>query len=186
MMSENPNLILSSIVALSWLCLSASGMAGTRGLNPNESWVNVSGSVVSTSCTIALEDAWQSLDMGVIPAKKLNQDSVGNQKDIVIKLINCSLAKQSNSEYQLPVRITFEGQRDLKPHWFHLSGSTQGAVLTIHDSRGYLVRSGESLPAIPVYGNGHELKYKLSLIPNGEPLSPGNYYTALRFKLNYE
>ncbi|MCP9267697.1 hypothetical protein M5U04_06175 [Xenorhabdus sp. XENO-1] len=93
MMSENPNLILSSIVALSWLCLSASGIAGARGLNPNESWVNISGSVVSTSCTIALEDAWQSLDMGVIPAKKLNQDGVGNQKDIVIKLINCSLAK---------------------------------------------------------------------------------------------
>ncbi|SFN76904.1 fimbrial protein [Xenorhabdus japonica] len=188
MINENPNYILQSLIILLGLWLPASGNAGKLPIepNPNETWVHVSGSVVSTSCTIVLEDAWQSLNMGVISAKNLNQDSVGNQKNVVIKLTHCSLAKQSNAGYQLPVKISFEGQRDTEPHWFYLSGNAQGAVLTIHDSKGYLVREGEILPTTPIYGNGQQLKYKLSLISNGKPLLPGHYYAALRFKINYE
>ncbi|MBI6550258.1 fimbrial protein [Xenorhabdus lircayensis] len=99
---------------------------------------------------------------------------------------NCDWQQEGVFGEHVPVRVTFEGIHDKEPHLFHLAGSAKGAALTIRDSQGYLVRAGESQPVISSHKNASGIKYTLNLAPNGEPLTSGNYYAALSFKLNYE
>lgn len=149
--------------------------------------VEMSGSVVLSTCSIAMEDKWQSINMGVMPVKNLNQGSRGNPSRINLRLRGCLRSDGANqSSYLAPVRITFDGQKGSESHHYRLEGSAQGAALTIQDMQGNFAPVGQPLASVPVVGDEQGLTYLLQLVPNGEPVKMGSYYAILRFKLDYQ
>lgn len=167
------------------LWVSGSCAAGQEA-NPHNGRTTLTGMVVSSACTIALEDAWQTVDLGVLPARELKAQGQGQTRRISLHLRSCSLAQQDAGEPQPAVRVMFDGQYREDPSLFSVVGSARGIALKIRDRNGYQARAGESLPSVPVYGSEQGLNYWLQVVPDGAPLSAGDFYAAIRFSLNYE
>ncbi|EAA1523943.1 type 1 fimbrial protein [Salmonella enterica] len=176
----------SLLLLLSAVVWAGSAGASGPGGNPHNGRATLTGTVVSSACTIALEDAWQTVDMGVLPARELKKSGEGQQRKISLHLRSCSLEQQSAEEMQPAVRVVFDGPFRDDPTLFAVGGSARGVALKIRDRHGSQARAGESLPSVPVYGSGQGLSYWLQVVPDGTPLSAGDFYAAIRFSLNYE
>jgi type 1 fimbria pilin len=145
------------------------------------------GQVIVPACTLAMEDAWQSVDMGVTPVRDLQTSLVGPQRHFQLRLQDCELAGTGQQVFTSSrVRVTFDGVRGEAPDHFTVTGQATGVDLQILDSEGYTARAGEVLPPQQLYGNAQGLDYTLRVIRNGLPLSAGDYYAALRFRVDYE
>jgi len=157
---------------------------------PNVWWdgrATFSGQVVVPACTLAMEDAWQSVDLGETPVRDLQVASAGPEKHFQLRLMDCELAGTGKSVLAgSRVRVTFDGVQGSEPDHFRVVGQATGIDLQVIDNQGYSARSGEPLPAQPLYGDGQGLEYRLRVVRNGQPLNAGNYYAALRFRVEYE
>ncbi|MGT3245331.1 fimbrial protein [Yersinia enterocolitica] len=145
------------------------------------------GQVIIPACTLAMEDTYQSIDMGGTPIRDLQNSSVGPEKKFRLKLRNCELANAGKRVYSATrVRVTFEGVHDETSDKFSLFGDAQGINLQILDNQGYLARAGKAMPPLLLNGDEEEFNYTLRLIRNEQPLKAGSYYAVLRFKVDYE
>lgn len=145
------------------------------------------GKVIAPSCSITMEDSWQSVDMGEHPISHLVQGIYGPQKGFRLQLRDCELARTRQGVFAVThLRITFEGLRGETPERFSVTGRAKGADLQILDSTGFVARAGEVMPALQIYGNEQALYYTLRLVRNSLPLSAGENYAVLRFKVDYE
>ncbi|WP_254444123.1 fimbrial protein [Klebsiella oxytoca] len=146
-----------------------------------------SGQVITPACTLMMEDAWQSVEMGGTPVRDLQMASVGPRKHFKLRLRNCELVStDAQSAIGSGARVIFEGNRGETAEHFMISGQATGVDLQIFDRAGDIARVGEALPLQQLYGKSNELDYTLRIIRNGKPLSAGNYYAALRFRVDYE
>lgn len=146
-----------------------------------------SGQVIVPACSLVMEDAWQSVDMGATPVRDLQTTSIGPQKHFQLHLRDCELTGTSQQVFTASrVRVTFEGVRGVEPDHFSFTGQATGVDLQILDSEGYPARAGEALPPQQLYGSSQGLDYTLQVIRNGQPLNAGDYYAALRFRVDYE
>ena len=146
-----------------------------------------SGQVIMPACTLAMEDAWQSVDMGKTPVRDLQGTPDGPEKHFQLHLRDCELTGSGQPLFTgSRIRVTFDGVRGTEPDHFRLVGQATGVDLQILDNEGYTARAGEALPPQPLYGNEQGLDYRLRLIRNGTPLAAGDYYAVLRFRVDYE
>lgn len=164
--------------------LGAAGVAASPGGDSGRA--TLTGTVVSPACTIALEDARQTVDMGVLPAGELKKNGQGQPRRMRVRLQSCPLEQLTAGSPQPAVRVVFDGPFRREPSLFAVTGSAGGIALKIRDRNGNPVRAGESLPLAPVYGDGQGLYYWLQIVPDGSLLSAGDFYTAIRFSLHYE
>lgn len=145
------------------------------------------GQVIAPACTLAMEDTWQVIDMGETPVRDLQDSAAVPEKKFRLRLRNCELAGTGKRIYTASrVRMTFDGLRGKTPDKFSLLGEAKGISLQILDNQGYPARVGKVMPPLLLNGNEDELKYILRIVRNGYPLKAGNYYTILRFIVNYE
>ncbi|END0924280.1 TPA: type 1 fimbrial protein [Escherichia coli] len=145
------------------------------------------GQVIAPACTLAMEDAWQEIDMGTTPLRNLQNSPAGPEKKFRLRLRNCELAGAGKQVYTATrVRVTFDGIPGETPDKFSLTGQAEGINLQIMDNYGYPARAGKSMPPLILRGNEDGLDYSLRIVRNGYPLKAGDYYAALRFKLDYE
>lgn len=145
------------------------------------------GQVIAPACTLAMEDTWQVIDMGETPVRDLQDSTAVPEKKFRLRLRNCELAGTGKRIYTASrVRMTFDGLRGETPDKFSLLGEAEGISLQILDNQGYPARVGKVMPPLLLNGNEDELKYMLRIVRNGYPLKAGNYYTILRFIVNYE
>ncbi|EGQ4575623.1 TPA: type 1 fimbrial protein [Escherichia coli] len=145
------------------------------------------GQVIAPACTLAMEDTWQVIDMGETPVRDLQDSAAVPEKKFRLRLRNCELAGAGKQVYTASrVRMTFDGLRGETPDKFSLLGEAEGISLQILDNQGYPARVGKVMPPLLLNGNEDELKYMLRIVRNGYPLKAGNYYTILRFIVNYE
>ena len=145
------------------------------------------GQVIAPACTLAMEDMYQAVDMGITPVRDLQEGSAGPEKKFRLRLRNCELSGTGKRVYTASrVRVTFDGAHGETPDKFSLSGQAQGINLQILDNQGYVARPGRVMPALLLTGNEESLDYTLRVIRNGRVLKTGNYYAALRFKVDYE
>lgn len=145
-----------------------------------------SGEVIVPACVLAMEDAWQAVDMGETPLREM-QKFASPEKRFQIRLRECELAGTGNRVFTgSRVRVIFDGVRDETPDRFSTSGDAKGVALQILDGQGYVARAGEVMPAQVLSGNEQGLDYTLRLVRNQEALSAGNYYASIRFRVDYE
>ena len=145
------------------------------------------GEVIAPACTLAMEDTYQAIDMGITPVRDLQDSFSGPEKRFRLRLRNCELAGTGKRVYTASrVRVTFDGLQGETPDKFSLTGQAEGINLQILDNQGYPARVGKVMPPLLLNGNEEGLDYTLRVVRNGQPLKAGNYYAALRFKVDYE
>ncbi len=145
------------------------------------------GQVIAPACTLAIEDTWQAIDMGETSVRDLQNSFTGPEKKFRLRLRNCELAGTGKRVYTASrIRMTFDGLQGETPDKFSLTGQAEGINLQILDNQGYPARVGKVMPPLLLSGNEEGLDYTLRLVRNGQPLKAGDYYAALRFKVDYE
>ncbi|KNA39710.1 fimbrial protein [Escherichia coli] len=148
---------------------------------------NFKGQIIAPACTLVMEDAWQEIDMGTTPLRDLQNSTEGPEKKFRLRLRNCELAGTGKRVYTASrVRVTFDGLQGETPDKFSLTGQAEGISLQILDNQGYPARVGKVMPPLLLNGNEEGLDYTLRVVRNGQPLKAGDYYAALRFKVDYE
>ncbi|WP_113650892.1 fimbrial protein [Escherichia albertii] len=148
---------------------------------------NFKGQIIAPACTLAMEDAWQEIDMGITPLRDLQNSPEGPEKKFRLRLRNCELAGTGKRVYTASrVRVTFDGPQGETSDKFSLTGQAEGIDLQILDNQGYSARVGKVMPPLLLNGNEEGLDYTLRVVRNGQPLKAGDYYAALRFKVDYE
>ncbi|GEM74776.1 fimbrial protein [Vibrio sagamiensis] len=149
---------------------------------------NFKGEVLSPTCTIAMESAYQVIDLGILPVRELQNVSFGPEKVFHIKLRNCELSNKSlrgDTYSNRQLRLSFDGLKGETPNQFAMVGLAQGIDLQIIDAKGEVAQVNETLRPVPLYGNEQNLQYSLRVAKNSQPLKAGNYYAAIKFKVNY-
>ncbi|EFB2788038.1 fimbrial protein [Escherichia coli] len=146
-----------------------------------DGWATFKGQVIIPACTLDMENIWQAIDMGPV------RDFVNNEKKLRLRLRNCELAEAGKRIYTASlVRMSFDGLQGDTSEEFLLIGQAEGINLQILDNHGYPTRVGKVMPPLFLNGNEEGLNYTLRLVRNGRPFKAGNYYAALRFKVDYE
>ncbi|EEG9645689.1 fimbrial protein [Salmonella enterica] len=145
------------------------------------------GQVIVPACALAMEDAWQVVDMGVTPVRDLQNAYAGPEKRFQLRLRDCELAGTGKRVFTgSRIRVTFDGVEGETPDKFSTAGQARGVNLQIVDGQGYTARSGKVMPAQVLEGNEQGLDYTLRVVRNSEPLKAGDYSASLRFKVDYE
>ncbi len=145
------------------------------------------GEVISSTCSIMTEDAYQSLSFGEHSIHELMSNKAGIERGIGFRLQNCDWISSENRTFSgRRIHMIFDGVSDGEPDHFHLAGNVQGISLQILDSQGYSAKVGKSMPVQVVNKNTKEMRYTLRIIRNGMPLTPGSYHAVLRLRMVYE
>lgn len=144
--------------------------------------VNMYGSIIDTACAIALDSSEQSIDMGVIPIADIIRDGQGRSKSFSLILVDCVL-KRPKKEGWKQFQVTFDG--DPEGNLFGIRGGASGVGLQITDSQGYVVSPGKTLPFVNITPSSMRLDYALKLVANNHELTSGDYFSSIRFKLDY-
>lgn len=147
--------------------------------------VTFAGQVISGACSLVMEDAWQSVDMGMIPARSLVSGYEGVQRPFTLRLKDCELGGASAQEAGRRMQVIFDGVRGDAPDQFSVTGRATGVGLQILDSQGYIARAGEVMPPQPM-PDTTLLRYTLRAVRNGHAPEAGEWSATLRFRLVYE
>lgn len=148
--------------------------------------VKMRGSIIETACAIDVGSRDQTINMGSLSLSDIRRDGQGPLHPFVIKLVNCVSERQySNKPNWQYFSVTFDGahQRGL----FSLNGQAKGVGLRIQrNDDGAIIVPGQALSAQTLMQGSSDLAYELRLVANNNPLVSGQYYSQLRFKLDYE
>jgi len=146
--------------------------------------VNMQGAIVDTACAIAVESRDQTIDMEVVPVSDIIRDGQGRNKPFSIELVNCTLERPDSS---LPdwrqFQVTFDG--DVDGVLFGVQGEASGIALKITDEEGTVATPGVPLRLQDIIPGAMQLNYHIRLVANNHALRAGDYFSAIRFKMDY-
>ncbi|MGQ8776491.1 fimbrial protein [Serratia sp. NA_112.1] len=167
-----------------FLCLSPAVFISAPAAGNLAGWgqVNMQGSIIDTACAIAVDSRDQSVDMGIIPLADIIRDGQGRSKPFSIDLVNCVLDRPGKEGWK-HFQVTFDGDPD--GGLFGVRGGASGVGLQIADSLGNIVSPGKALPFIDIIPGSMQLNYSLKLVANNDVLTSGDYFSSLRFKVDY-
>lgn len=141
--------------------------------------INIQGSIVDSACTIAPGEEEQTVDMAAPPVDDIIIHDQGYSNDFEIKLVNC---EQENPE-RLSLawqyfQLTFDG--DTEGELFGVRGTASGVALQLNDAVGNVIRPGE-----PLRLDGMNQRYSIKLVANDPIFLAGEYFSSVRYKLDY-
>jgi type 1 fimbria pilin len=146
--------------------------------------VNMQGAIIDTACAIDIDSRDQTIDMEVIPIADIIRDGQGRGKSFSIDLVNCDLQKQKHGATEWKhFQITFDG--DAEGDLFGVQGEASGVALRIIDDIGNTATPGKPLPLKDIIPSDMQLNYTLKLVANNHVLKSGDYFSVIRFKLDY-
>ncbi len=177
-----------------WLCLIASllipkavasDVKQDKNMHQRFGVLNLSGSILEPSCTIAAGSGEQVIPLTIVSIPMLETEGQGPIEYFSIRLTECTLIEQKGQEADNPRFIaTFEGPSSENGN-FALSGEARGASLAIADRYGRRAIPGKPLPPVGIDSKSMALLYQARIVKNNEIPKAGNYRTTLRFKLEY-
>lgn len=171
-------LVFSSMFSIATFSVQASNTV--QGLGR----VNMQGAIIDTACAIAVDSRDQSIDMEVVPLADIIRDGQGRTKPFSIELVNCVLERPGG---KLPdwkqFQVTFDG--DAEGDLFGVRGDASGVALQITDKYGNIATPGRALPREDIIPGNMQLNYHLRLVANQHTLKAGDFFSAVRFKLDY-
>ncbi|MGQ6230881.1 fimbrial protein [Serratia sp. IR-2025] len=146
--------------------------------------VNMQGAIVDTACAIAVGSRDQTIDMEVLPVSDIIRDGQGRNKPFSIELVNCILERPHSkfSDWK-QFQMTFDG--DNRGELFGVRGEASGVALRITDESGNIATPGIPMRVQRLIPGNMQLNYHLRLVSNNHVLKAGEYFTAIRFKLDY-
>jgi type 1 fimbria pilin len=144
--------------------------------------VNMQGAIIDTACSIAVESRDQTIDMGTVPLADIIRDGQGHSKPFSIELVNCFFERQEKEGWK-QFQVTFDG--DAEGDLFGVYGDASGVSLQVIDHYGNIALPGKPLPLMDIILGGRQLNYTMKLVANNHVLKSGNYFSSIRFKLEY-
>jgi len=142
------------------------------------------GAIIDTACAISVDSRDQSIDMDVIPLADIIRDGQGSAKSFSIELINCVSERHPSSKNNwINFQVTFDGEAE--GNLFGVRGEASGIALEITDKYGNVAVPGEPLPHEDIKPGNMKLDYNLRLVASQHSLKPGDFFSAVRFKLDY-
>lgn len=144
--------------------------------------VNMQGSIIDTACAIAVDSREQSINMGVIPVSDIIRDGQGRSKPFSIHLVDCVLERPGKEGWK-HFKVTFDG--DAEAGLFGVHGDTSGVGLQISDGLGNIALPGKALPLTDIVPGNLRMDYSLKLVANNHAVKSGDYFSSIRFKLDY-
>lgn len=172
--------VFSSIFILAHISLQAMAAVSSQGWGR----VNMQGAIIDTACTITIESRDQTIDMEVVPLADIIRDGQGRSKPFSIELVNCILEHPDST---LPnwkqFQVTFDG--DNEGELFGVLGEASGVALRITDESGNVATPGVPLRTQDIIVGTMKLNYHLRLVANQHLLKAGDYFSAVRFKMDY-
>lgn len=158
--------------------------AGGNAFAQDWGQVGMHGSIIEAACAIDTVSRDQAIQMEVLPISKVIRDEVGFFQPFTVKLVNCSLSRiGAGLSAWRHFQITFDGRAD--SGFFGVEGSAEGVALLIVDSLGNVAVPGRPLPLGELVSEEKVLNYSMRLIGNKQILRAGDYYSAIRFKMDY-
>ncbi|MBE4976534.1 MULTISPECIES: fimbrial protein [Serratia] len=146
--------------------------------------VNMQGAIIDTACAIAVESRYQTVDMDVVPIADIIRDGQSQMKTFAIELVNCTLERANkNSPDWKQFQVTFDG--DAEEGLFGVRGEASGIALQISDAAGNIATPGYPMPRGDIIPGNMRLNYALKLVANNHTPKAGDYFSAVRFKLDY-
>ncbi|HAT4999467.1 TPA: type 1 fimbrial protein [Serratia marcescens] len=146
--------------------------------------VNMQGAIIDTACAIAVESRYQTVDIEMAPLADIIRDGQGKIKPFAIELVNCTLERANkNSPDWKQFQVTFDG--DAEGDLFGVRGEASGIALQISDVAGNIATPGHPLPRGDIIPGDMRLDYRLKLVANSQALKVGDYFSVIRFKLDY-
>lgn len=140
------------------------------------------GAIIDTACAIAVESQEQTIDMEVVPLADIIRDGQGRTKPFSIKLVNCITERPEKEDWK-QFQVTFDG--DVDGSLFSVRGDASGVALSISDTSGNIAKPGTPLPRDIISPGSMTLNYNLKLVANSHELKVGDYFSFVRFKLDY-
>lgn len=169
-----------NIFVFSLLLLLVGGNVSAQGRGR----VGMHGSIIETACAIDTASRDQAIQMAVMPISQIIREGVGFSQPFTVKLVNCSLSRLgAGLSAWRHFQITFDGRAD--SGFFGVEGSAQGVALLIADGLGNTAVPGEPLPLGELVPGNKVLSYSLRLVGNKKVLRAGDYYSTIRFKMDY-
>lgn len=145
--------------------------------------VGMSGSIIDSACSIAVNDENQLITMGPETTGELIHDGHGMPVRFAIHLTGCNLnSRDEGGHRETKFSVTFDGQRDAR--LFGVSGASGFGIL-IFDQDGNIVQPGIPLPAQPLKPGKQTMEYALELYDDHHRFVAGNWYATIRFKVDY-
>lgn len=158
--------------------LSASALQGIAGWGK----VNMHGAIIDTACAIAVESREQTIDMETVPLADIVRDGEGRSKPFSIELVNCRLERPGKEDWK-QFQVTFDG--DAEGDLFGVRGDASGVALKIIDRNGNTALPGKAMPFLDIIPGDMQLNYTMKLVANKHALKSGDYFSSIRFKLDY-
>lgn len=158
----------------------------SQAANVAQGWgrVNMQGAIIDTACAIAIESRDQTIDLGIVPMADIIREGHGRSKPFTIELVNCELKREGN---KLPdwkhFQVTFDG--DTEGVLFGVQGDASGVALQINESSGKVAIPGTPLSLGNITPGAMQLNYTMKLVANNHALKAGDYFSSIRFKLDY-
>ncbi|WP_440515030.1 fimbrial protein [Serratia sarumanii] len=144
--------------------------------------VNMQGAIIDTACAIAVESREQIIDMGIIPVADIARDGQGRSKHFSIQLVDCAIEHPKKENWK-HFQVTFDG--DANEGLFGVRGNTSGVGLQISDGLGNIAFPGKALPLVDINPGSMRMNYSFKLVANNHALKSGDYFSSIRFKLDY-
>lgn len=165
-------------------CLFSLSCIAAEKINTSLQWgrVNMQGAIIDTACAIAVESREQTIEMDAIPLADIVRDGQGGKKKLSIELVNCTIERPGKDHWR-QFQVTFDG--DVEGSLFGVRGAASGIALQIIDVKGNIAKPGEPLPPVDIKPGDMQLNYTLKLVANSHALKAGDYFSAIRFKLDY-
>lgn len=146
--------------------------------------VNMVGAIIEAACAIDTLSRDQTINMGTLPVSQIARDGRGGLQPFSIRLVNCVLARQNSA---LPnwryFQITFDGSA--QAGLFGVEGEAKGIALQLTDSLGNIAQPGTPLPLGDITAKDMLLNYSLRLVSNQQALRAGEYFSTVKFKMEY-
>ncbi len=144
--------------------------------------VNMQGSIIDSACSIAVESREQTIEMKVISLSDIARDGRGPNKDFSIHLIGCILNPNDHSGLK-KFQMTFDGDAD--GDYFDVYGTASGVGIEIIDSFGNVASPGKTVQIAEQEITDNKINYVIRLMHNSDTLRAGEYFSSIRFKLDY-
>ncbi|CAO95451.1 fimbrial protein [Erwinia tasmaniensis] len=172
---------LSAVLGLGFVLASGAAFAADQG----HGTVTFKGSIIDSPCSITPETANQTVDMGQISNKALQNTGKSTARPFYIKLENCDVSSLTNKT----VTTTFTGTASkAQPKNLALVGQASGAALVITNGDGAAIDLGSaSLPTSVQTGN-NTLSYAAYLQGDSADVAvvPGDFSSVANFTLAYQ
>ncbi|UVC29321.1 fimbrial protein [Pantoea sp. SOD02] len=169
-------------MALGFGLVMAAGAASAAVSDQGHGSVTIKGSIIDAPCSITPETIDQTVDLGQISNKQLQDSGKSSPKSFAIKLENCDLAAGDNT-----AQITFTGMASKgNPALIGMTGSAEGASIGLTNGAGELITMGQPTDIDLANGN-NTLSFSAYLQGDGASATivPGSFQSVVDFNLVY-